>query len=865
MTRSSVFVLLSAICAGAALAAQSSSGQPSNPAAAPAAPRPAGQAAAQAPPVQPTPGIPPVIFRVEVNYVEVDALVTDRNGNLVRNLTKEDFQILEDGRPQKVELFTIVDVPIERADRVIPDRPPLEPDVRINDRFEGRMFAIVLDDLHTNFARTPLVRKAARLFIERHLGANDLAAVVFTSGRANDAQEFTSNKRLLLSAVDRFSGQKLRSRTLNRLDEYNRQRMTSFGGTAPTRASVVDPEDQERAYKARSSMDTVKSVARYLEGVRGRRKAILLLSEGIDYDITNVFENREATTVFDAVRDAVGGATRSNVAIYAIDPRGLTSLADESMELTNLPDDPSIGIGVTSLLDELRISQDNLKWLGEETGGFAVINTNEFRTGFDRVIRDNSTYYVLGYYPQNQKRDGRFRRIEVRTTRPGLEVRARKGYMAPKGKAEPRALDNVAVASASAVLREALDSPIPEPGLPMAVQAAAFRAAGAKASVAVITQFGGQNLAFTEQNGEFRGKIEVSMIAVDTQGKIRAGDRNTVDLNLRPQTHQAVLAGGFRVLHRLELAPGRYQLRVAAKEAGGLVGSVLYDLEVPDFAGEPFSMSGLVVTSTAAGMTPTARPDEQLEDVLPGPPTIVRDFLQGDTMALFAEVYDNEVAKPHRVDITASILTEDARVVYKTEDVRSSDELKGARGGYGYAVQIPLKDIAAGRYVLRVEARSRLESDKPVVRETEIRVHEPRRPVAPAPATPPPAQGKVIVPVDRGPVSGISDYREVVARTPEEWESLWKSLPARRPMPKVSFQNTMIAALFVGDRPTAGFSVEFVSVKLDGDVLVIEYTEKSPGPDMTAGQMLTTPYVVAGVPLHAGPVRFVKVSPAGQP
>jgi hypothetical protein len=569
--------------------------------------------------------------------------------------------------------------------------------------------------------------------------------------------------------------------------------------------------------------------------------------------------------VLDSVRDAVGGATRSNVAIYAIDPRGLTSLGDESMELTNLPDDPSIGIGVTSLLDELRISQDNLKWLAEETGGFAAVNTNDFLTSFDRVVRDNSTYYVLGYYPENQKRDGRFRRIEVRTTRPGLEVRARKGYVAPRGKAEPRALDNVATAGTSAVLREALDSPIPETGLPMAVQAAAFKGAGGKASVAVITQFGGRQLTFAEQNGEFKNTIELSMIAADSQGKIRGGDRNTVDLKLKPQTHQAVLAGGFRIVSRLALAPGRYQLRVAAKETGGLVGSVLYDLEVPDFWQQSFSMSGLVLTSGASSLTPTARPDEQLKEVLPGPPTIVRDFLQGDTLALFTEIYDNEVAKPHRVDVTSSILTEDARVVFKTEDVRSSDELKGARGGYGYATQIPLRDVAPGRYVLRVEARSRLESDTPVVRETEIRVHEVRRPASPPAAPAPAQQGRVIVPVDRGPLSGVADYREVVARTPEEWEALWKTLPARRAMPKVSFQSTMIAALFLGERPTAGFSVEFVAVKRDGDTLIIEYVERRPAADAAAAQMLTTPYFVAGVPLHEGAVKFVEVSPPARP
>lgn len=818
----------------------------------------AGQAQAPARP-QPTPGAPPVTFRVDVEYVEVDAIVTDRTGQFVRDLTRDDFQVLEDGRPQKVELFSIVDIPVERVDRVLPDRPPVEPDVRINDRFEGRMFVVVLDDLHTNALRSGLVRRAARQFIERHLGANDLAAVVHTSGRADAGQEFTGNKRLLLAAADRFIGQKVRSRTLNRMDEYQRLRQTPRD-QALQRSDITDPEDQIRAFQARTAMDTLRSVAGYMEGVRGRRKALLFISEGIDYQMYDVFEAREASTVLESVRDAIGAATRSNVAFYTIDPRGLTDMGDDAMELTGFADDPSLGVGPEAFRDELRLAQDSLRVLAEQTGGLASVNSNDFATAFDRVVRDNSSYYVLGYYPSNTRRDGRYRKIEVRVTRPGLEVRSRKGYVAPRGKAEPRFTGTGAgtAAETSAILREALNSPLPEPDLPMGVTAIPFKGTQPNASVLVVTQVGGRSLSFTQKEGKFLNTIELSMIAVDAQGKVKNGDRSSVDLALQPQTHQAVRAGGFRLLTRLDLPPGRYQLRVAARESGGLVGSLPYDLVVPDFAKEPLSISGLALTSGASAMTPTARPDEQLKQVLQGPPSVVRDFVQGDTLALFAEIYDNEAGTPHRVDITTTVVGEDGRTAFKTEDVRSSDELKGARGGYGYTTQIPLRDIAPGRYLLRVEARSRLRSDAPVARETEMRVYEVRRPTA-APSPEPAA--RVIVPVERGPMSGVADYREVLARTAEEWEALWKSLPSRRPMPKVTFESTMIAGLFLGERPSAGYGVEFTAVKKDADTLIIEFVERRPGADVSVGQVITTPFVVAGVPRHDGPVKFVKVEP----
>src|SRR5712691_7203628 len=162
-------------------------------------------------------------FRVNVEFVEVDAVVTDRDGQFVRGLTKDDFQIFEDGKPQSISTFSIVDIPVERLQRPLYASNPIEPDVKSNERpFDGRIYVIVVDDLHTYFGRTPRVRAAARQFIQQHLGANDLMAVVHTAGPSDASQEFTSNKRLLLAAVDRTFGRKLDSATLTKTEEYFR-------------------------------------------------------------------------------------------------------------------------------------------------------------------------------------------------------------------------------------------------------------------------------------------------------------------------------------------------------------------------------------------------------------------------------------------------------------------------------------------------------------------------------------------------------------------------------------------------------------------------------------------------------------------
>jgi VWFA-related protein len=845
MLRRFAAVAVIAVLAGSASFAQQSPPRAGQPAAPPGAPSAN----------EPDPQVPPVTFRVEVNYVEVDAIVTDRNGNVVRDLTRDDFEITEDGKPQKVELFTFVDLPVVRAERPLFSPTPIEPDVRSNAQgVQGRLYVLLLDDLHTAPLRSVLVRQAVTKFINENLGENDYAAVVHLSGRADATQDFTNNKRLLVAAADRFMGRKLRSATLNRQDEYYLTR-----GIRRENDPIRDPEGFQRAHNARSALESIRNVAQWLDGVRGRRKAIVLFSEGIDYDINDPFTNPDATTIRDSVREAIGTATRANVTLYTVDPRGLTNLGDEMMELGAPPEDPTLGLDSRGLMNELRLAHDSLRVLAEETGGFAVVNQNDFAQAFDRLVRDNSAYYVLGYYPSNDRRDGRFRRIGVRVKRPGLEVRARRGYVAPRGRG-PAGLTAGVSAGTSAPLREMLSSPLPESGLPMAVQAAAFKGANQQASVLVTVHVSGRHFKFDEKDGRLLDELEVSMLAVDTAGKVRGGDRSNVELKLSPQSRDAVQSAGMRVVNRLELPPGRYQLRVGARSTNaGTGGTVHYDLEVPDFWKESLALSGVVVTSAGAARTPTARHDETLKELLPGPPTVTRDFTADDTLVVLAEVYDNE-RRPHRVDISTTLRADDGRVLSKTEEERSVEELAGGRGGYVYRSEVPLRDLPPGLYVLRVEARSRLRSDQPVARDIQVRVHPaPELPRSRRGAEAAPAQPRSVVAVTRGLHSAVDEYREVVARNEAEWQALWKSLPVgEQASPRVTFENTMVVAVFLGSRPTSGYSVEFTGVALDGDTLVVEYAEREPAPGTMTAQVMTSPFAVAGVPRHEGPVRFAR-------
>jgi VWFA-related protein len=669
-----------------------------------------------APPPRQASGQAPMTFKVEVNYIEIDATVVDAQGNPVTNLTPEDFQLSEDKKAQTIAVFSHVGLPIERADPLLSRATVVEPDVRTNRReFDGRVFVLMLDDLHTSSSRTGRLRAAAAAFIQRYMGVNDVAAVVYSSGSNDKAQEFTGSRSLLLSAVNRFMGQKLLSPGASKAEQ---DALLAHTGGVPTGA---DPDAMERAYKDRQLFARLRSLSEYLSGVQGRRKSIVLFSEGVETDYshgrtdTNTrvdpVQRTLGTDILAELQSAIGAAGRANVSIYPVDPRGLVALESFEAALGAQRLDT-----MTDIFEETRRSQDSLRTLAAETGGIAAVDRNDFNETFDRIVRDNSNYYVLGYYSPNGKRDGKFRKVDVKVLRPGLHVRARSGYIVPKSEPPKK---NAPPKQASEPLRQALASPLPVSGLALTAAAVPFRS-GAKASVLVVAGIDGSKFLFTDRNGRPWDSIELVTLPIDGSGRPVEGTRDELSITPRPQTRDAIVARGVRLTSRLDLAPGRYQLRVGAREAGtGNAGSVPIDLEVPDFSGAPLTMSGVVVSSRTAAGIPSARVDEPLKDVLPDMPTVTREFPRGDELTVYAEIYD-QLTTPHTVEITTTATADDGRVMYSRSDRQSSSALGNPGDGFGHVASIPLKDVLPGRYVLKIEARSSVASAAPAARELEF-------------------------------------------------------------------------------------------------------------------------------------------------
>jgi VWFA-related protein len=668
----------------------------------------------------PTQPQPPVTFKVEVNYVEIDASVTDAQGNFVRNLTRDDFQIVEDGKPQSLTVFSMVDIPVTRPDPPLYSRTVIPPDVVSNRTpFEGRVFVLVLDDLNTRFTRTARARAAARQFVERYVAANDIVAVVNTSGYGKAMQDFTSNRALAVKAIDASMGNKAESAMSAQLQDYY------SNAQVPGAASTMNASYNEmmRYTNARNTLDTLRGIADFMAGMRGRRKAVVFFSEGLNYDLVDAINNRYTTDVQHEMQALLAAATRANVSFYTVDPRGVASGMEDGIEIGSLPADNSIS--TTQLMNEMRIEHDSLRTIADETGGFAVLNQNDFRNAFSRILEDNSSYYVLGYYPTNDKRDGRFRNVQVRVLKPGLKVRARRGYNAPVTAKKDSTAKGTPAERTSPELQDALDSPVAVSGLALSAFAAPFKGAGTNDAIVLSVEVDASMMKFAQRpDGRYGNELEVTLYAIDSaKGKIKDGARDVVGVILRPTV--TAMPSPFRVVRKLQVPPGKYQVRIGAKEAGGKVGTVIYDLDAPDFSKGPIALSGISLSTGGSGQIPTASPGGPLTDVLPTPPSASREFQRDDTLAVFAEIYDNlGGATAHRVVINTTVLSDEGKTVFSTSDERRSDELKDSTkgGGYGHTAKIPLSGLAPGRYVLHLDARPTLGNSAPIARDVEFTV-----------------------------------------------------------------------------------------------------------------------------------------------
>jgi hypothetical protein len=422
------------------------------------------------------------------------------------------------------------------------------------------------------------------------------------------------------------------------------------------------------------------------------RKVLIYVGEslgGIDAYGAKDYNGTSLTPAEYDAHAAIAAATRGNVTIYPIDPRGASTelAAPESFDASGLE------------------ARADLAAIADVTGGFALTGSNSYLPAFERLVRENSSYYTIGFSSDHDKRDGRFVGVQVKTRRPGLIVRARSGYVAPLGKERPPEV--VTGDARLPTVAAALSSPVAVNDLGMRVTAAPFRGRGKNATIALVIEFDPSKLELVEKNGVMTADMEVSYLATDAKGKVKPGKRQAGSIGIKKELLPQTLHTGVRLVTKFELPEGRYQLRVALGSIAR-AGSVVYDLEVPDFRSGALTMSNVLLTSTTAQIVVNSKLGETVATGLPTPPVATRDFARPETLSVYAEVYDNEKRAGNTPPpLVVELRDPNGKVVRTATQQKTSAPASGEDRAVGITSSMPLSELEAGPYILHLESRTR--------------------------------------------------------------------------------------------------------------------------------------------------------------
>jgi VWFA-related protein len=544
---------------------------------------------------------PGVVFPAAVQQVNVDVVVLDAQGEPVEGLKREDFVVKEDGRPQTIASFEAVS---------LPESPPAGTAARTRVYVNAtpgaasRSFVIVFDEMNLTPRTVEAARRAVGQFLASGLRAGDVVTVVPTGGGAWWTEPIPEGRAALTAFLGHLDAKYRPDTSVARISDYEALQIhygrdpmvmsqilrryyengviqefqdprsaaqLAIAPGVPIVRARADAVYQAYAERTKATLGTLARVAEALRAAKGR-KSVLFVSEGFALDTTQP-----------GFREAVRAARDANAAFYFVDARGLLGAA-------GAPGAPGAGA------DEGRavLEQDTLSTLtdaGQEsagaesvaldTGGYSIRNTNDLAGQMRALGRESRAYYLLGYVPADERRDGKFRRIDVEVGRPGLKVRARRGYYAPSEKGTlARGRDDV-----DPVVRAGLDAPRDLAGIPLRLAAYGLGpVAPGKSAAVVVTEVDPAALDLRRQpDRRWTGVLESYTVVASRRTRQTFPQENVVDLAVPDDAYAPLRATGLPIFREFQLPPGEYQVRFLLRDRqSGRVGSVRGDFDVPD-------------------------------------------------------------------------------------------------------------------------------------------------------------------------------------------------------------------------------------------------------------------------------------------
>ena len=653
-------------------------------------------------------------FRTETNLVIVNLSAKDKSGRPITNLKKEDVEVLEDGVRQEISVFELQKLSGEplapvsfgttptatleernaaaSAGKAVVAPTPNSP-IRYQDR---RLLCLFFDMTSMNPPDQLRAQEAAIKFLQSQMTTSDLVEIMTYSTSIKVVQEWTDNRALLIETLRKLNtgeGSDLADAAATAADEND----DSGGFTAD--------ETEFNIFNTDRKLSALEDAARKLS-IFPEKKALVYFSSGISK--TGV-ENQSQ------IKATVNAAVRANVSFYPVDARGLVALPPGGDASVASPRGTGMITGTkqAGIRASFQDTQETLVTLAADTGGKAMLDTNDLALGIRQAQEDIGSYYIIGYYSKNPAEDGKYRRIKVNLLDKGISAKLdyRVGYYGAKQ------FKNFTASDKERQLEEALTLGDPVNEFPLALEVDYFRVAKERYSVPISVKVPGSAVGLTKKGTKQTADFDFIGQVRDASGKLVGGVRDNITVKLNEENAAQIGRRYLQYESVLTLTPGTYDLRFLAREdLTGKMGTFQTKFTVPDLnSGKALRVSSVILSSQkepVAAAVGAADNNKKLmanhplvQDGQRVVPSITRVFRKGQTLYVYFEVYDPGVDPEQKTsNVYAGIeLLQGARKVFTSQPVRVNKLATNRPGVAAFSFQIPLARLEAGEYVSQVD------------------------------------------------------------------------------------------------------------------------------------------------------------------
>jgi VWFA-related protein len=661
-------------------------------------------------PQQPAPQ-PRSVFKSHLNVVSVDVIVRDKSGAVVRGLTAADFEVREDGKPQDISNFTFEEVndkakpALQSADLLAGAEAKLAaeskrgsttaaaaapgantpdaPTPMTSDMLAGRrLITLVFDVSSMQPEDVQRAVDSAKKYVDTQMSPADMVAIATVGSTLSVLTDFTADREKVSSALATLA-----------FTDGTATEAPAASTAATDEAAAEAPDDttpdtaELDLFNNDVRLRALKTIAESLASIE-QKKSILYFSAGMQ---------RSGQDNQVELRSAINAAVRANVAIYAVDTRGLQAVVPggDARQASGRGQALFSGRGVQQQYSQLASSQDTLTSLAADTGGRAFTDSNDFGEAFARVQRDMSAYYLLGYSSTNAVKDGRFRRIQVRVKRDGLRVEARAGYYADRDFTHTSRNDR------DSQLDEQMFAAVSATDLPVLVSGGWFRLAPDKYYVPVAVTVPGSAVPVANDK---------DLVTLDVLGLVRDErsfpvGRFRETLKLPPGTEKTL--AGKQVLYQsgVTLPPGRFSVKVVVREnTTGQMGTFEAAIVVPELKQAPMKVSSVVLSTQLQTVATKGKTDNPLvRDGVQLLPNLTHVVGKDQKLFFYYEVYDPGQANGSGPQLRTSLAFYRGKVkVFETPVVERTAVDAPDRHAALFQFEVPASSFTPGLYTCQI-------------------------------------------------------------------------------------------------------------------------------------------------------------------